>query len=38
MDEWLLSHIYWEKYIQDYWVWRNYATVSKYEKSSRIIE
>ena len=35
--EWLLSHIYWERYIQDYWVWRNHA-VSKYEKSSRAIE
>ena len=32
-----LSHIYWERYIQDYWVWRNHA-VSKYEKSSRAIE
>ena len=28
-----LSHIYWERYIQDYQVWRNHITVSKYEKS-----
>ena len=37
-DEWLLNYIYWEIYIQDYWVWRNHAAVSKYGKSSRANE
>ena len=35
-DQWINDCL--ERYIQDYWAWKNHAAVSKYKKSSRAIK
>ena len=35
IDEWLFGDIDRERYIQNYWEWRNHEAIPKYEKLSR---